>query len=403
MEGQSAHLPAAAVASHAAQPATGLKRREAVLRICGAAACLAVVLATAAIVGGEGSGSAARGGHGELLSQPSDNYYVDARIAQHREERMQELNELRREEEEKRERKSALEAQEARQVRDEDAMANKALERYNDIYTASTPEEAALDSQTDTVSGSAREDARLDQKFDQYDSPGQPAGTSGLRQADSADATVPATTQNLASAQHVQNIQGLVRAADHDLENLEGRLEQSSSMMQQRGSAQLKDILESSMLEMKGLAKRVGVQLDRSPAPASQPPAAPRQPHMAAAAPVAAPVSAAAMPSVKSDQAADDKKIRQERSYPSMQSMMQKYKAWMAAKKEMEETGSASGVSTEGLSSVPMGHRALVSVSGPCAQINRAHAGDTAARENACAHAHACHFDFGYQLCLVKK
>jgi len=282
-------------------------------------------------------------------------------------------------------------------------MANKALERYNDIYTASTPEEAALDSRTDTVSGSAREDARLDQKFDQYDSPAQ-AGTTGLRaKAYSADATAAATTQNLASSQRVQNIQGLVRAADQDLENLEGRLDRSPGVMQQRGSAQLKDILESSMLEMKGLAKRVGVQLDRSPAPASQPPAPP-QPQMAAAAPAEAPVSEAETPSVEqSDQAADDKEIRQGRPYPSMQSMVQKYKAWMAAKKEMEETGSAGGVSTQGLSSVPMGHPALASVSGPCAQINRAHASDTAARENACAHTRACHFDFGYQLCLVKK
>ena len=387
--------------AHAVVMAGPRQRAETFLRLCGAGAlCLAAVLVTAALVGTEEGGAHRAAGRDALLSaKSSGNYYVDARIAQHREERMQEIGELRREDEEKRERKAALEAQEARQVRDEDAMANKALERYNDIYTASTPEEAALDSRSDTVSGSAQEDAQLDQRFDQYDSPALHAG------ARRAAATV--KTQNLAAAKRARNIQGLVRDASHDLEALEDRLEHSSNMMRQRGSTQLKDILDSSMLEMKGLAKRVGVRVNGDATPASPQlvVAAPMRQQMAAA-PASAAVPTASVE--HSEQAADDKKIGQEGQYPSMQSMIEKYKAWMAAKREVEETGRAlaGSVSTQGLSSVPLGQTgqaALASAPGPCADINRVHAGDTAARENACAHTHACHYDFGYQLCLQKQ
>lgn len=424
--------------AHAVAPAAaGLstrRRAETVMRLAGAAACLAAVAVTAMYVGGQGDTAVA---HRDVLlvGKLSDNYYVDARVAQHREERLQELNELRREAQEKRSRKAALEAQETRQAEDEDKMADKQLERYNDIYTASTPEDAAMESQL--PQGDLSADAKMDQKLDQYDAPAHTVasayGRAGMT-AYNGGVAPRAPTQNLAASGRLQRVEvqpqsvkGLVYAASEDLESLEARLD-SSVMQEQRGSTQLKDIIDSSMLEIKGLAKRVGANLATAKAAGStlrlsQPVvAAPRQapPVEPAADPVQQatvfalrPAEPVETPAVEQQQAqvADDNRISKDKPYPSMTSMIEKYKAWMAAKKEMKETGrdpdlaagEFKGVKTQGLISVPHGKATLLAAPGPCARINQAHAGDTAARENACANTKACNYDFGYQLCLQKQ
>lgn len=431
---EGSHRPSAA--AHAVAPAAAgvstRRRAETVMRLAGAAACLAAVAATAMYVGGQGGTVAHR--DALLAGKLSDNYYVDARVAQHREERLQELNELRREAKEKRQRKVALEAQETRQAEDEDKMADKQLERYNDIYTASTPEEAAMESQL--PQGDSSVDAKMDQKLDQYDAPSITVASAYGRAGMTAyNGGTKAPTQNLAASGHTerlaaqpQSVKGLVYAASEDLESIEARLKASSVMQEQRGSTQLKDILDSSMLEIKGLAKRVGANLGTAKAAGStlrlsQPEVAAqieRQP--AAVAPAAdimqqatavfsaPPAEPAVTPAVVQQQAqvADDKRIAKDKPYPSMKSMIEKYKAWMTAKKEMQETarnpdvaaGELKGVKTQGLISVPSGQSTLLAAPGPCARINQAHAGDTAARENACSNTKACKYDFGYQLCL---
>lgn len=416
--------------TNAVVPASGLstrRRAETIVRLCGAAACLAAVAAAAVYVGGQG-GTAMAKRDVMLSGKLSDNYYVDARVAQHREERMQELNELRRETQEKRVRKAALMSQEARQAQDEDEMANKQLERYNDIYTASTPEEAAMQSElpaSDTVAATAATE------MDQYDSPALTVATAygkaGLTAYDGgvAPATVPLRrTQNLAAARvriHAQSVKGLVFAASSDIEQIEAKLDSSAVMQEQHGSTQLKDILESSMLEIKGLAKRVGARLSGAPPRSAEhavaPQAAPAQ-VVRVAAPIQQTVAvvtapSAATPAVVQQQAqvADDKRINGGKPYPSMESMVDKYKAWMEAKKDMEEdgrnpdaaVGRLKSPTVQGLSSVPRGKIALAAAAGPCARINQANKGDIAARENACANTDACRFDFGYQLCLQKN
>jgi len=385
------------------------RRTETVARLCGAAACLAAVAAASGYVGGQRGSAIAMAKRDVLLAgKLSDNYYVDARVAQHREERMQELNELQRETQEKRERKAALMAQETRQARDEDVMANRQLDRYNDIYTASTPEEAAMQSEIPESSTVA------DSEMDQYDAPALTvataygkAGLAAYEGENVKDRPMGRQNQALTPGRiHAQSVKSLVYAASSDIEQIEANLD-SSTAMQQRGSMQLKDILDSSMLEIKGLAKRVGARLSGTPPSAEQPTTAVPV-HVVPAVPVAAPVQKAA---AQQAQVADDKRINNGKPYPSMTSMVAKYKAWMEAKKDMEEdarnpdmpAGRFKRPTVQGLSAVPHGKIALASVAGPCARINRVHHADTAARENACANADACRFDFGYQLCLKKN
>jgi len=423
------------LASHQAAaadvPAASTRRRaEAAVRLCGAAVCLAAVAAAAVWVGGPGGAQRADA----LLALPSDNYYVDARVAQHREERMQELNELEREAREKLERKQQLQAQETRQIEDENKMADRQLDRYNDIYTASTPEEAAMEAQQPEAD--AASDEKLDQRLDQYDAPALTVahayGRAGLTAYNGGIAPARASavvTQNLAAAAapRPQSVKGLVSTISEDIEAVENRLESSPVMQEQRGSTQLKDILDSSMLEIKGLAKRVGAHMRAAtPLRLAQPeaaspsntaasedwrPAAPTRVAPEAVAPRAVEPEAPAVVQQQA-QVADDKRIKKERPYPSMQSMIRKYKAWMEAKEAMEKTGrdpnadagALKGVKTQGLTSVPLGKPKLAAVPpSVCARINSAHAGDTAARENACANTAACHYDFGYQLCLQKN
>jgi hypothetical protein len=424
---------------HAAfdMPAAASTRRrvEAAVRLSGVVACLAAVVAAAVWVGAQGGAQRADvllgGLRAELQASlgVSHNPYVADRVAEHRAERIQELNELERETQEKRQRKEQLQAQETREIEDEDKMANRQLDRYNDIYTASTPEEAAMEASQPEVDPAA--DATLDQRLDQYDAPiltvAQAYGRAGMTAYNGGVPTALASvvTQNLAEASpetRPKSVQGLVSTISQDLTAVENRLDSSAAMQDQRGSRELKDILDSSMLQIKGLAKRVGAHMRAAtPLRLSQPEAAATHTSAAAdsypaaptpVAPVAVHAVMQAARAVVQQQAqiADDRRIQTDkRQYPSMQSMIRKYKAWMEAKKSVEETGmdpntKLKGVETQGLTSVPHGKPKLAALPlSVCARINSAHAGDTAARENVCANTAACHYDFGYQLCLQKK
>ena len=219
---------------------------ERTLRLCGSAGCLAVVVVACVSLGGQGRPRSAL-----LQATRSDNYYVDAREAQHREERLEELGELQREAAEKRLRKKALMAQETRQAEDEDRMADKQLERYNDIYTAATPEEAAADAE---LPQHVQKAMSADAELDRFDAPMRPEPPAARRA--SAAST---HTQNLASSQAgAPSVKRLVATATEELRGLEEKLRASSVMQEQRGSTQLRDILDSSMLELNGLSKRVG-------------------------------------------------------------------------------------------------------------------------------------------------
>ena len=227
---------------------SGAQRRgaERTLRLCGSAGCLAVVVVACVYLGGQGRPRSAL-----LQATRSDNYYVDAREAQHREERLEELGELQREAAEKRLRKKALMAQETRQAEDEDRMADKQLERYNDIYTAATPEEAAADAE---LPQHVQKAMSADAELDRFDAPMRPEPPAARRA--SAAST---HTQNLASSQAgAPSVKRLVATATEELRGLEEKLRASSVMQEQRGSTQLRDILDSSMLELNGLSKRVG-------------------------------------------------------------------------------------------------------------------------------------------------
>ena len=453
---------------HVVAPATvgGVSSRrretETLMRLALGAACLALVMVSAVCVGGQ-AGAEKQQRDALLSGKLSDNYYVDARVAQHRAERKQELSELRAEAAEKRQRKAAFFSQEKRQVEDEDAMANKMLDRYNAIYTADTPEEAALEATASNQLPSSAQPSGAYDQLDQYDAPvltvARAYGRAGLT-AYNGGVVPKVKTQNLASApiaqpQQPQSVKALVYAVSKDIGAVEGELEGSPEMQEQRGSLQLKDILDSSMLEISGLAKRVGARLATAkaemstlrltqPESAAAPVESASAPMESAAAPMdshAVPVSSlpapvqqqsheadvnvaapsaesAAVMQVKAQiaddkrieerQTADDQKINAAKPYPSMQSMVAKYKAWMEAKKEMAMTGSAmKSAKTQGLTALPLGSSKSViqAAEGPCAMINRAHAGEsnTLERENACSkHTIACKYDFGYQLCLEK-
>ncbi len=444
------------------------RETETLMRLALGAACLALVMVSAVCVGGQG-GAEKQQRDALLSGKLSDNYYVDARVAQHRAERKQELSELRAEAAEKRQRKAAFFSQEKRQVEDEDAMANKMLDRYNAIYTADTPEEAALEATASNQLPSSAQPTDADDQLDQYDAPvltvARAYGRAGLT-AYNGGVVPKVKTQNLASAPiaqpqarpaqaQPQSVKALVYAVSKDIGAVEGELEGSPEMQEQRGSLQLKDILDSSMLEISGLAKRVGARLatakaemstlrltqpesaaapvesasapmesaaapmDSHAVPVSSVPAPVQQQSHEADANVAAPsAESAAVMQVKAQiaddkrieerQTADDQKINAAKPYPSMQSMVAKYKAWMEAKKEMAMTGSAmKSAKTQGLTALPLGSSKSViqAAEGPCAMINRAHAGEsnTLERENACSkHTLACKYDFGYQLCLEK-
>jgi hypothetical protein len=405
------------------EPAVASTRRrvETAVRLSGAVACLAAVFLSAVWVGAQGGAQRADvllgGLRAELQASlgVSHNPYVAVRVAEHRAERIQELNELERETQEKRQRKEQLQAQETKEIEDEDKMANRQLDRYNDIYTASTPEEAAMEASQPQEDPAA--DAKLDQRLDQYDAPiltvAQAYGRAGMTAYNGGVPPAPASavTQNLAEATQEprpKSVKGLVSTISQDIAAVENRLDSSAAMQDQRGSRELKDILDSSMLQIKGLAKRVGAHMRAAtPLRLSQP---------EAAAPPVAPVAVHAVREAaravvqQQAQIADDRRIQKDkRQYPSMQSMIRKYKAWMEAKKSVEETGmdpntKLKGVKTQGLTSVPHGKPKLAALPlSVCARINSAHAGDTAARENVCANTAACHYDFGYQLCLQKK
>jgi hypothetical protein len=396
-------LTAHGVVSPAANISSSRRRVECVVRLFCAAACLAAVAAVVLQLSGQ---DVAARRDVLLAGKLSDNYYVDARVEQHREERLQELRELRREAAEKQVRKAALQAQETRQVENENSMASRQLDRYNAIYTAATPEEAEVEAQTPRAN--LQEDTSMDDKLDQYDSPtlavARAWGRAGLAAYNDGAQSAVAPAQGLSTSS--QSVETLVTAAAHDLQGLEDRLDGSSALRTQRGSGELKDILSSSMLQLKGLANRVGVQIS-APAPSlavtaneEQTPHATEQPDTERRDNVitATRPHAAEVPPLPAG----------DHPYPSMQSMVAKYKAWMQAKKEMERTGtdpseSANGPRVQGLSSVALSKLKKPAVVGPCEQINQIHAEDTAARENACAGSKACHYDFGYQLCLEKK
>lgn len=429
--------PMERIETHAAVDVTAAastrRRVEAAVRLSGAVACLAAAVVAAVWVGAQGGAQRADvllgGLRAELQASlgVSHNPYVADRVAEHRAERIQELNELERETQEKRQSKEQLQAQETREIEDEDKMANRQLDRYNDIYTASTPEEAAMEASQPEVDPAA--DATLDQRLDQYDAPiltvAQAYGRAGMTAYNGGVPPAPASvvTQNLAEASpepRPESVKGLVSTISQDLAAVENRLDRSAAMQDQRGSRELKDILDSSMLQIKGLAKRVGAHMRAATPLRLSQAAAPHTPAAADSYPAAPyPVAPVAVHAVRQAaravvqqqaQIADDRRIQKDkRQYPSMQSMIRKYKAWMEAKKTVEETGmdpntKLKGVKTQGLTSVPHDKPKLAALPlSVCARINSAHAGDTAARENMCASTAACHYDFGYQLCLQKK